>query len=107
MTDARLVLTTTPNAELAHQIAEHLVSQQLVACGQIDGPITSVYRWQGVVHRDQEFRLLCKTHAKHIDSIEREIKRLHSYECPQFVVLAIEHLSADYFDWLLQQVSSP
>ncbi|MFO8081519.1 MAG: divalent cation tolerance protein CutA, partial [Armatimonadota bacterium] len=45
------VFCTTDSREEAEAIAEKLVREELAACVQIAGPITSVYRWQGAVER--------------------------------------------------------
>ncbi len=48
--------TTTATQEEAQQIAAALVHERLAACVQIDGPIESVYRWQGEVETAREWR---------------------------------------------------
>jgi len=43
-----------------------------------------------------------KTTAKRLKELEREVKRLHSYETPEFVVLTISGGSTDYLNWLAE-----
>ncbi len=61
MTDCRIVLTTAGSADEAERIASALVEAQLAACVNIVSPVTSVYRWKGVIQKEQEWLLLIKT----------------------------------------------
>ena len=46
--------TTFSRREDALACAERLVQGRLAACVQVDGPVTSVYRWQGEVESATE-----------------------------------------------------
>jgi periplasmic divalent cation tolerance protein len=48
------VVTTTDSAEAADALARGAVEARLAACGQVVGPITSTYRWQGAVETARE-----------------------------------------------------
>ena len=41
-----LISTTLENKADAERIAELLLERKLIACAQISGPITSLYRWK-------------------------------------------------------------
>ena len=56
----RVILSTHP-IENAAQFAEQLVSEGLASCVQVQGNATSIYRWQGAMHRDAEALLIIKT----------------------------------------------
>ena len=64
-----LVITTVATREQALALARDLVERRLAACAQITA-IDSVYRWQGAVEHDSEFRLLLKTHADGYAALE-------------------------------------
>ena len=49
MADVVQVTTTVESAEEAERIGRVLLDERLAACIQIQGPITSIYRWQGGV----------------------------------------------------------
>jgi len=55
-----LVLTTVGNHEDAIRISRVLVEERLCACAQIQ-VIESVYRWEGAIVDEPEYRLLLKT----------------------------------------------
>ncbi len=105
MSDALQVHTTVDDRELAEHIAGELVSRQLAACVQIVGPITSVYRWHGKVETSTEWLCLIKTTRARYAALEAAISRLHRYEVPEIVAVAIEDGSASYLDWLRGVVS--
>jgi periplasmic divalent cation tolerance protein len=44
--------------------------------------------------------LLIKTTARKLGGLEREVKRLHSYEVPEFIAFSIVAGSKAYLDWL-------
>lgn len=95
-----LVLTTLPADADAEAIARTLVDEQLAACVNILPPMTSIYRWKGVVERAEERQLVMKTTAVNVDVLQQRLKALHPYEVPEFLVLPISSGSPDYLSWL-------
>ena len=43
--------TTVPDRETADRLAGEAVSLSLAVCVQIEGPVTSHYRWQGALEK--------------------------------------------------------
>lgn len=84
-------------------MADSVVGAALGACAQVVGPITSVYRWQGAVHRDREWRLEIKTSADRVAELIAHIDSEHEYEVPEIVVLPIVDGGAGYLSWLDEQ----
>ncbi len=101
-TEARLILTTAGSRDEAEQIARALVDEHLAACVSIVPGLTSIYRWQGNVEAAPELLLIIKTTAANLAHLEEAIRRLHSYEVPEFLVLTPESASSPYLDWLLE-----
>jgi periplasmic divalent cation tolerance protein len=101
----RLVLLTCANHIQAKLIARSVVEKRLAACVNILRiPIESHYRWNGKVEKARELLLLVKTTAGKLRSLEREVKRLHSYDTPEFIALPIVAGSESYLAWLEQNV---
>ena len=97
----RLVLVTCANHIQAKLIARSVVEKRLAACVSIlRSPIESHYRWNGKVEKSRELLLLIKTTLRKVGGLEREVKRLHSYEVPEFIALPIVAGSKAYLDWL-------
>jgi len=102
----RLVFVTCANHMQAKLIARSVVEKRLAACVNIlRSPIESHYRWKGKVEKARELLLLIKTTATRLVALEREVKRLHSYEMPEFLVLPVVAGSSDYLAWLANAVT--
>ena len=104
MTDKRLVLTTCGSLEEARSIAQALVERQLAACVNIVPQIESVYRWQGKVETANEFLLVIKTTAGAFDNLRTTLAKLHSYDVPECIEIAIEDGSTAYLEWIGESV---
>ncbi len=99
------IVTTTPSRELAEQIAAKLVEERLAACVQVDGPIGSIYRWEGKVEQDEEWRLTAKTLDTRFVEVEGVIRGMHPYDVPEILAVPVSHGSAAYLQWLREQAS--
>jgi periplasmic divalent cation tolerance protein len=85
----RIVLVTCGSTAEARKIARALVEKRLAACVNIvSGPVESIYRWRGKVERGRERLMVVKTSLKRLGQAEAEVLRLHSYETPEFLVVA-------------------
>src|SRR5260370_27228790 len=85
-----VVLVTCGSRAEAQRIAREVVSRRLAACANLlETPVHSVYRWKGKVEKVREFLLLIKTSAARLAALEAEVKRLHSYDVPEFIALPI------------------
>lgn len=105
-----VVLTTLATQADAQALARQLVERHLVACAQINA-IESIYRWQGSIVQDSEWRLLLKTSPNRYAALEAAILELHPYDLPAIVALPCSHALAPFAEWVAQelgaQASSP
>jgi periplasmic divalent cation tolerance protein len=103
----RIVLMTCGSLAEARRIARRAVDRRLAACVNIvAAPVESVYRWKRKVDRAREFLLIIKTTTRRLKQLEREVKRLHSYDVPEFVALPITDGSGEYLAWVVDSVKS-
>ena len=100
-----MVLVTCASAPEARKIGRSVVEKKLAACSNIVARVESIYRWKGKIERAREVLVLIKTTAKRLRQLEREVKRMHSYEVPEFVVLPIVAGSREYLKWIGQNAS--
>lgn len=98
-----VVATTTDSEEVARTIATRVVEAKLGACAQVIGPITSVYRWDGAVQADTEWRVEIKTAADRVSELADLIAALHDYEVPEIIATPIATGSAAYLDWVIRE----
>ena len=100
------VVTTCATRDEAERIGEALVTARLAGCVQIHSPITSIYRWQGHIERNEEWLLAIKTVPPMFDAVAAAIRQQHSYQTPQIIGLPIVEGSEDYVAWLREQVAT-
>ncbi len=104
MSEAVVVLMTAGSPEEAQRLAQTLVADGLAACVNIVPGITSVYRWEGRVQRDQEWLLVAKSRRDRLVDLVRRVQTLHSYQVPEVIALPIVSGSQAYLHWLDQEV---
>jgi len=100
------VSTTTDSESAARELAAGAVEARLGACAQVVGPITSVYRWEGRVNTDPEWRVEIKTAADRVDELVAYLKRHHTYDVPEVIATPIVTGSAEYLSWVVEETRS-
>ncbi len=94
-----LCYTTVSQMTEAESLAEDIIKSRLAACVQIDSPVTSVYRWQGKVEKEQEIRIAIYALEGSLSKLERFIEDRHPYDTPKWVCLQAEKVSEKYLKW--------
>ncbi|MFT3778648.1 MAG: divalent-cation tolerance protein CutA [Ottowia sp.] len=93
------MLTTVATRADADCLARRMVEQRLAACAQVSA-IDSVYRWQGAVQAEGEFRILFKTTAARWPALERALRAGHPYELPAIVALPCSEALPAFAAWV-------
>ncbi|MEV7177571.1 divalent-cation tolerance protein CutA [Kitasatospora sp. NPDC093679] len=102
-----LVVTTTHDAqEKARALAELVVRERLAACAQVY-PIGSVYRWEGEVRSEPEWRIDFKTTAGVVDRLTAFLREHHGYETPEVVAVPVVAGSEAYLAWVAAETAGP
>ena len=83
----------------ANVLARSLIESQLAVCVQIDGPISSVYRWNDEIQSEQEFRLSVKFLADQSELLEAHLHKAHPYEKPEWMTVEATHVTEKYLSW--------
>ncbi len=97
----RVVLVTCATISEARRIADAALKARLAACATIlPGPAESVYRWKGSIETVREHLILFKTTASKLKRLEATVKKLHSYDVPEFIALEVKAGSTAYLSWL-------
>lgn len=94
-----MVLTTVGNTQLADNLIQLLLEEQLAACIQTM-PISSHYIWEGKVCHDQETLLIIKTKQSNYAEIEALIVNHHDYDVPQIVMVPFVDGLNPYLAWI-------
>lgn len=95
-----LCLTTCPDIDCAHRIAEALVAERLAACVNIIPGLRSVYRWEGKVERTDEVQLLAKTTHAQVERLQQRLLELHPHELPEVLLVETSGGLPGYLDWV-------
>lgn len=100
MTDKIVILSTCSSEEEAERIARALVEARLAACVNVLPQVRSFYRWQGAIEDAAEFLLVIKSSRPLFPALRAALEKIHSYEVPELVALAVVDGSANYLHWL-------
>ncbi|MBI5180654.1 MAG: divalent-cation tolerance protein CutA [Nitrospirae bacterium] len=100
MSDAVVILVTTPSIDDARKIGNTLVEEKLIACANIIPQVESIFYWQDKVRNEKEALMIIKTQKKLIDKVIKRVKSLHSYTVPEIIALPIIKGSKDYIKWV-------
>ena len=100
-----MIMTTVANEKDADRLARSLVDQCLAACVQIDGPVTSYYRWAGEIQKSTEFRLIIKTSCQSWPALKEKLAKLHPYDEPEIIFIVINDASDGYRFWVNDQTT--
>ena len=95
-------VTAPPDA--AGDLAELLVEERLAACVN-RFPCTSVYRWEGEVHRDEEVVLLAKTTDERWDDLVSRVEEVHPYDVPCVERFEEADVLDAFGDWVADEVA--
>ncbi len=101
MANLILVRITCPSQRVASEIADAAIEARLAACANIEGPVTSTYRWKGVVEQSFEFLLWLKAPQSSWADLNTLVARLHPYDVPGVVALPCAHVNPAYEAWVL------
>jgi len=93
-------MTTVVSPEEGTRLGRALVEERLAACATLLPPVHSVYRWHDQIESSAETLRLLKTAVDQLPALESRLQELHSYQTPEFLVLAIEAGSHTYLHWL-------
>jgi periplasmic divalent cation tolerance protein len=98
-----LALTTVATQAQARALAQHLVAQRLAACVQLQA-IESVYRWDGAVQPEPEWRLLIKTTEAAWPALQAEVLAHHPYDTPALLAWPADRSSEAFAAWVGAEV---
>ncbi len=96
------VFTTLHEAGAARALARSAVEARLAACVHIE-EIRSVFRWDGAMQEEPEFRLLFKTSDAAYDRLAAHILENHPYDEPALWAVTMERGSQSFFDWIASE----
>ncbi len=104
MDDVVQVVTVVDSRDLADALVRDAVAARLAACGQVDGPLTSTYWWEGSVETATEWRATLKTTARRATELEEFLAGQHPYDVPEVLTTPVVRGNAAYAAWVAREV---
>lgn len=95
-----MVYVTCASKAEAEKIAQTLLSERLIACANIVGPVSSHFHWKEKIDSAAEFLMIMKSRVDLFAALEQRVRALHSYEVPEVLAVPIVEGSKGYFDWM-------
>jgi periplasmic divalent cation tolerance protein len=102
-----VAFTTAPTAEAARALVATLVERRLVACGTVVPGATSIYRWKGVVERQEEALVVLKTTTRRWRELAAALPGLHPYDVPELVAMPVVGGHPAYLQWVSEETAEP
>lgn len=104
-TDAKIYIAfcTAPDRTVAESLARALVDASAAACVNIFDNVTSIYRWKGAVHADNEVQLVIKTTHQKLTSVEEILRKTHPYDVPELIAWPVERGLPEYLAWVIDE----
>jgi periplasmic divalent cation tolerance protein len=99
-TDYCQVMTTTDSREAADALSRSAVEARVAACGQVSGPITSTYWWEGKLETAEEFHIFFKTTTERYPALEAHIRANHGYDVPEIICMPLTAGNPAYLAWV-------
>lgn len=91
--------------EAAQTLAQRIIAERLAACAQITA-IESVYRWEGSMACEGEYRVSFKTSAGRLVPLRTALLAAHPYDLPQLLTIEAEATDA-YAAWVKAECAAP
>jgi periplasmic divalent cation tolerance protein len=98
-------LTTVATREQAQGLARSLVEQGLAACVQLQA-IESIYRWDGALQQEPEWRLLIKSTEARWPALQAAVLANHPYALPALVAWPLPLHAVGFADWVREGSAS-
>jgi len=97
-----VIYTASKNMKEAKKTAEALLEKKLVACINMF-PVSSMYKWKGKMQNVREIAMILKSN-RNFKSIEKEIRRISSYEIPCIIELDVENVNKVFDLWVKEEL---
>ena len=98
-----IVYITCKDKKEAKKISIHLLKKRLIACANLF-PIESLYWWKNKINQDKEIVIIAKTQKENFLSIQKEVKKNHSYKVPCIDSWDVDNVDEDYLKWLNNEI---
>lgn len=94
-----LLFLTCKDLKEAEKIANTLLSKKLVSCVK-QFPIKSSYLWKNKIEKSNEVLLIMDSILEKYDDVDKEIKKIHSYDTYTLFCIKVEKVNKKALKWI-------
>jgi periplasmic divalent cation tolerance protein len=98
------VSTSVGTEQDAESLALGAVGAHLAACAHVNGPVTSVFHWEGELRTEPEWTVVLKSTAARFPALESYLRTAHPYEVPEILAVPVVAGSVEYSAWVRAEV---
>jgi periplasmic divalent cation tolerance protein len=95
-----LALSTFPDAEIARQISNQLVTERFAACANMLPSVESIYRWKENIESGNETLVLFKLSENRQSAFQDKLRSLHPYDVPEIIFVPVAGGLPEYLQWV-------
>lgn len=99
-----VAIVTAPSHDVADRLVTTIVEERLAACGNIVPGLTSIYRWEGALQRDNEVLIVFKTTRAVLAKLMARVEEIHPYDVPEVLALPVTAGLEAYTTWVAANV---
>ena len=100
-----IALSTFPNAEIARQISDQLVTERFAACANILPSVESIYRWKEEIESGNETLVFFKLSEDGQSAFQEKLRSLHPYDVPEIIFVRVASGLPEYLQWVSENCS--
>ena len=88
------------------ELAKAAVEARLAACGQVAGPVASMYWWNDEIERAEEWFVFFKLPADRYEALAEFLADRHSYDEPEILATPFVAGSPSFLSWITDETRS-
>jgi periplasmic divalent cation tolerance protein len=85
------------------ELAKAAVEARLAACGQVAGPVASMYWWNDEIERAEEWFVFFKLPADRYEALAEFLTERHSYDEPEILATPFVAGSPSFLGWITDE----
>jgi periplasmic divalent cation tolerance protein len=98
-----LAFSTFPDAEIARNISNQLITEKFAACANILPDLESIYRWKGKIETANETLVLFKLGEDRQAAFQKKLRSLHPYDVPEIIFVPVTSGLPEYLRWVAKR----
>ena len=98
-----VLLLTCADKKEAEKIIKSLLEKRLIVCSKFM-PVSSSFLWKGKINSSDEILLFMDSSEENFEKINKEVRRLHSYETFVLTSLTVNQTTKEVENWIKEEL---